>query len=86
MEVFWPNEVAESNMKYRESSKNLAQLLQKEVLEAIRAAGYEIEDRGVKEDPDKRTPLANSETTTGPYIILLWDRRNWKGFYKDSLP
>lgn len=70
VEVYWPNQVGEPNNAYRESSMKLVQLLQKELPEAIKAAGYPVQDRGAKEDPDKRTPPADSKTQIGPYIAL----------------
>lgn len=68
--VYWPNEVGEPNASYSEGSKNLAQILQRKIVEHLKTVGFPVVDLGARMDPDKRQPLSNSETKTGPYLAL----------------
>lgn len=69
-ETYFPNEYAMSDQKKRAGSEALARLLQREIVKAIREEGYEVVDRGVRADPDKREPAHNADNTIGPYIAL----------------
>lgn len=68
--VYWPNEVGEPNTSYSEGSKNLAQILQRKIVEHLKTVGFPVVDLGARMDPDKRQPLSNSEIKTGPYLAL----------------
>lgn len=69
-ETYWPNSAAVTSPKLRQASQSLTQILHHEIIRSIRQAGYPIADRGAKEDPDKRQPAGNSDTTVGPYVVL----------------
>lgn len=59
-----------SSSQYRQGSEMLARILQEELLERIRKAGYAVTDRKAKMDPDTRPSGSNSDTQAGPYAVL----------------
>lgn len=69
-ETYFPNDFAMQNEKHRASSEALAKLLQANIVQALRNAGYDVVDRGARVDPDRREPLTNSDNKEGPYLAL----------------
>ncbi|MFH1832793.1 MAG: LCP family protein [Candidatus Levyibacteriota bacterium] len=70
IETYWPNETAVYSQEHRDSSKGLAQKIQQATIDEINRTGYQAQDRGAKEDPDKRQPMTNADPIHGPYVAL----------------